>query len=67
MDPDFMLASSLDKSKYSKVTLGRKEGEVMKDLIYKHGFLQRTESIDFQGTCRISPSAPKVSSGEHKP
>jgi hypothetical protein len=38
MDPDFMAASSLDKSKYAGVQLGIKEGEVMKDLIYKHGF-----------------------------
>ena len=40
--------------------MGRKEGEVMKDLIYKHGFFRRVESIDFQGVCSISPYAPKV-------
>jgi len=41
--------------------MGKKEGEVMKDLIYKHGFFQRKESLDFQGVCSISPYAPKVS------
>lgn len=60
MDPDFMIASSLDESKYERVTLGRKEGEVMKDLIYKHSFFKRKEYIDFQGSCRISPEKPKV-------
>lgn len=59
-DPDFILASILDESKYKGVTMGKKEGEVMKDLIYKHSFFQRTESIDFQDVCSISPYAPKV-------
>lgn len=57
-----MIASSLDESKYERVTLGRKEGEVMKDLIYKHSFFKRKEYIDFQGSCRISPEKPKVDS-----
>ncbi len=35
-DPDFILASNLDTSKYQGVTIGKKEGEVMKHLIYKH-------------------------------
>ena len=60
MDPDFMAASSLDKSKYAGVQLGIKEGEVMKDLIYKHGFFVRKETYDFQGSCRITPEEPKV-------
>jgi hypothetical protein len=60
-DPDFITADNLDESKYKGVTMGKKEGEVMKDLIYKHGFFRRTESIDFQGTCSISPYAPPVS------
>ncbi|XP_064625749.1 voltage-dependent calcium channel subunit alpha-2/delta-2-like isoform X2 [Lineus longissimus] len=60
MDPGFKLASPLDTSKYKGVTLGKKEGEVMKELIYRHGFFIRTESIDFQGGCSISPSKPKV-------
>lgn len=61
MDPDFLIASALDESKYEQVQLGTKEGEVMKDLIYKHDFLDRVESIDFQGSCRITPEEPKVS------
>ncbi|XP_041357381.1 VWFA and cache domain-containing protein 1-like [Gigantopelta aegis] len=60
MDPDFLTASSLDKSKYAGITLGRKEGEIMKELVYKHGFFRRKESFDFQGSCRITPEAPKV-------
>lgn len=59
-DPDFIHADNLDESKYKGVTMGKKEGEVMKDLIYMHGFFRRTESVDFQGVCGISPYAPKV-------
>ncbi|CAD5114296.1 DgyrCDS3438 [Dimorphilus gyrociliatus] len=59
-DREFVKASPLDTSKYKDVTLGRKEGEVMKELIYKHSFFMRQEKIDFQGKCRISPYAPKV-------
>ena len=60
-DPDFIHADNLDVKKYQGVTLGMKEGEVMMDLIYKHSFFRRTEAIDFQGKCSISPYAPKVS------
>ncbi|XP_052774120.1 voltage-dependent calcium channel subunit alpha-2/delta-3-like isoform X2 [Mya arenaria] len=60
MDPDFLTASDLDESKYERVQLGKKEGEVMKDLIYKHAFIRRTERLDFQGSCRITPEEPKV-------
>ena len=60
MDPDFLIAGDLDESKYERVQLGKKEGEVMKDLIYKHGFIKRTEKVDFQGSCRITPEEPKV-------
>ena len=59
-DPDFLTADSLDESKYKSLSVGQKEGEVMKDLIYKHKFFGRTEAIDFQGVCHISPYAPKV-------
>jgi len=59
-DPDFLLADNLDDSKYKGVTMGKKEGEVMKDLIYKHGFFKRQERIDFQGVCSISPKQRKV-------
>ncbi|KAJ8306163.1 hypothetical protein KUTeg_016708 [Tegillarca granosa] len=60
MDPDFLTANALDESGYERVQLGAKEGEVMKDLIYKHKFFVRQESIDFQGSCRITPEEPKV-------
>ncbi|XP_074641618.1 voltage-dependent calcium channel subunit alpha-2/delta-2-like [Tubulanus polymorphus] len=60
VDADFKLADALDTSKYKGVTLGKKEGEVMKELVYVHKFFHRTESIDFQGSCSISPSRPKV-------
>ncbi|KAL4236042.1 hypothetical protein ACF0H5_004428 [Mactra antiquata] len=60
MDPDFLVASDLDESKYERVQLGKKEGEVMKDLVYKHAFIRRTEKVDFQGSCRITPEEPKV-------
>ena len=40
--------------------MGKKEGEVMKELIYIHEFFRRTEKVDFQGVCSISPKAPKV-------
>lgn len=59
-DPDFILADDLDVKKYTGVTMGRKEGEVMKDLIYRHRFFTRVESIDFQGSCSISPYSKKV-------
>ena len=59
-DPDFIEADNLDDSKYKGVTMGKKEGEVMKDLIYKHGFFKRKEAIDFQGVCSISPKQRKV-------
>ena len=60
-DPDFITANPLDDRKYKGVTMGKKEGEVMKDLIYKHAFFRRTEAVDFQGSCGISPYRPKVS------
>lgn len=59
-DDAFKQASPLDTSKYKGVTLGKKEGEVMKELVYQHGFFMRTETIDFQGSCSISPGKPKV-------
>lgn len=60
MDPDFLTAGALDESRYDKVTMGRKEGEVMKHLVNKHHFFIRKESIEYQGSCRITPSKPKV-------
>ena len=60
MDADFVEASALDTSKYKGVTLGRKEGEVMKDLVFRQQLIRRVESMEFQGICGISPYAPKV-------
>ncbi|XP_070555607.1 voltage-dependent calcium channel subunit alpha-2/delta-2-like [Ptychodera flava] len=59
-DPEFIHASNLDERQYKRVSFGKKEGEVMHELIYKHNFFQRKEQIDFQGSCSVSPYAPKV-------
>ena len=50
----------MEEKKYSNVNLGIVEGEIMKDLIYKHKLFKRSENIDFSGTCTISPYKPKV-------
>ena len=58
--PEFINEKDLEEKKYSQVNLGMVEGEIVKDLIYRHGFLVRSENIDFSGTCTISPYQPKV-------
>lgn len=58
--PEFINEKDLEEKKYSAVNLGIVEGEIMKDLIYKHKFIRRSETIDFSGTCTISPYQPKV-------
>jgi hypothetical protein len=58
--PEFIKEKDLEEKKYSQVNLGIIEGEIMKDLIYRHQFLIRSENIDFSGTCVISPYQPKV-------
>lgn len=58
--PEFIKEKDLEEKKYSQVNLGMVEGEIMKDLIYRHKFLKRSETIDFSGTCTISPYQPKV-------
>lgn len=58
--PEFINEKDLEEKKYSQVNLGMVEGEIMKDLIYRHKFLKRSETIDFSGTCTISPYQPKV-------
>ena len=58
--PEFINEKDLEEKKYSQVNLGIVEGEIMKDLIYKHKFFKRSENIDFSGTCTISPYKPKV-------
>lgn len=45
---EFINATALDTGKYTGVTLGKKEGEIMKELVFDHKFFNRTESIDFQ-------------------
>ena len=54
-DPVFLNISDLDTGKYNRVSLGKKEGEIMHELIYRHGFFERKEQIDFQGSCSVSP------------
>ena len=49
-----------DEKTYKGVTLGVKEGEVMKDLIYRHKFFIRDQVVNFQGSCTVSPKAAKV-------
>jgi len=58
--PEFINEKDLEEQKYSQVNLGMVEGEIMKDLIYRHKFLIRSENIDFSGKCSISPYQPKV-------
>jgi voltage-dependent calcium channel alpha-2/delta-3 len=58
--PEFINEKDLEEKKYSQVNLGIVEGEIMKELIYKHKFFKRSENIDFSGTCTISPYQPKV-------
>ncbi|CAF2409931.1 unnamed protein product [Rotaria sp. Silwood2] len=60
VDPDFVNVSSFHENLYTQVTLGHKEGEVMADLIYKHGLFHRAETITFQGTCHVSKPSAKV-------
>ncbi|XP_055337095.1 voltage-dependent calcium channel subunit alpha-2/delta-3-like [Paramacrobiotus metropolitanus] len=59
-DADFVNASSLDEKKYREVSLGKKEGEIMKELVYLHKLFVRKEQVDFQGTCTITAYTPKV-------
>ncbi|XP_038057398.1 voltage-dependent calcium channel subunit alpha-2/delta-3-like [Patiria miniata] len=60
IDPQFISISDLDTAKYNRVSLGKKEGEIMRELIYKHRFFFRKETIDFQGSCSLSSSSPRV-------
>ena len=60
-DPDFLLVSTTDAREYERVSLGRKEGDIMKLLVTKHKFFVPNQRVDFQGICSVSPYAPKVS------
>lgn len=59
-DPDFLLVSTTDAREYERVSLGRKEGDIMKLLVTKHKFFVPNQRVDFQGICSVSPYAPKV-------
>jgi len=59
-DPDFLRVSTTDAREYERVSLGRKEGDIMKLLITKHKFFVPNQRVDFQGICSVSPYAPKV-------
>lgn len=54
VDPDFVKVQDMETSKYSSVTMGKKEGEIMRELIFKHKFFVRKDSLEFQGTCSIA-------------
>ena len=60
VDPDFVHISSFDENRYNQVTFGHKEGEVMANLIYKHGLFHLDETITFQGTCHVSKPSAKI-------
>ncbi|XP_015752971.1 PREDICTED: uncharacterized protein LOC107332703, partial [Acropora digitifera] len=59
-DPDFLLVSTKDAREYERVSLGRKEGDIMKLLVAKYKLFVPNQRVDFQGICSVSPYAPKV-------
>lgn len=58
-DPSFLTVSTTDEREYKRVSLGRKEGDIMK-LLIQRGFFQQNLRTDFQGVCSVSPYATKV-------
>ncbi|KAL3318708.1 hypothetical protein Ciccas_002628 [Cichlidogyrus casuarinus] len=60
VDSNFRDVTALDEVKYKGVSLGSAQGEIMLELIYKHKFFERGESIDFQGVCSFTKSEPMV-------
>jgi hypothetical protein len=58
-DPGFLTVSTTDEREYKRVSLGRKEGDIMK-LLIQRGFFDQNLRVDFQGVCSVSPYAPKV-------
>jgi len=54
VDPDFVKVKDMETGKYAGITMGKKEGEIMRELIFKHKFFVRTDSVEFQGTCSIA-------------
>ena len=59
---EFLDARDLEKGKYQGVRLGKKEEEVMRELVFKHRLFRTLEQVDFQGTCNWAPSETMVSS-----
>lgn len=60
-DPDFLEANITDEREYQRVSLGRKEGEIMKEFVQERKFFEQTKRFDYQGMCSVSPYFPKVS------
>ena len=60
-DPDFLTVSTADEREYERVSLGRKEGDIMRKLVQKHKLFVQNKRTDFQGKCSVSPYSPKVS------
>jgi hypothetical protein len=54
---DFSDFSDGNTREFEGVGLGYKEGQVMRDLVYRHKFFKRRDTVDFQGECRTTPFA----------
>lgn len=59
-DPDFLEANITDEREYQRVSLGRKEGDIMKQLVQEKKAYKQTRRLDYQGICSVSPYFPKV-------
>ncbi|XP_028402985.1 voltage-dependent calcium channel subunit alpha-2/delta-1-like isoform X1 [Dendronephthya gigantea] len=59
-DPDFLEANITDEREYQRVSLGRKEGDIMKQLVQEQKVYEQTHRFDYQGICSVSPYFPKV-------
>lgn len=59
-DPDFLEANITDEREYQRVSLGRKEGDIMKQFVQDKKIFEQIRRIDYQGICSVSPYFPKV-------
>ena len=59
-DEEFLAAQDFDKGKYQGVQLGKKEAEVMRELVFKHRLFRTIEQVDFQGACNWASSEKMV-------
>lgn len=59
-DPDFLEANITDEREYQRVSLGRKEGDIMKQFVQNMKLFEQTKRFDYQGKCSVSPYFPKV-------